>query len=390
MSQVLYLTYDGILEPLGYSQILSYLKSLSNDNKITIISIEKNQDLQNAVHFEKINNILSEFKIDWKYFIYKKTKFGKFFLILNIILYTYFITLQKKIKIVHSRSYVMGLIAYLLNCIVSFSHIFDIRGFWIEERVEWGLWKKNSLKYFFFKFFENKIYNKSKIIVTLTTDAKKILLDKKINNLDNEKIHVIPTCVELNKNKKILNTQDPIKFTHLGALGSRYDFNMCLNIMSKVLKKRNIFLSIVNKGEHKKINYLLKEYNFNSKNYEIKYVSPYSINDEIINSNFGIFFPVKGFYLNAYFPTKLGEFLSNGVPIITCSINNHVNSIIKENKIGIIIDDLDNLKFEKFYLEISKLLNDIHTSERCINTAKKYFDIKKANRVYSKIYKSLN
>ena len=115
MNHVLYLTYDGILEPLGYSQILSYLKSLSNNNKITIISIEKNHDLQNIVHLKKIKNILSEFNIEWKYFIYKKNKFDKLFLILNIIFNTYFIIIQKKIKIVHSRSYVMGLIAYLLN-----------------------------------------------------------------------------------------------------------------------------------------------------------------------------------------------------------------------------------------------------------------------------------
>lgn len=390
MNNVLYLSFDGILEPLGYSQILSYLKSLSKDNKITIISIEKNQDLQNVIHLKKIQNILLDFKIDWKYFIYKKNIFGKFFLVINIILNTYFIILQKKIKIVHSRSYVMGLIAYLLNFINSFSHIFDIRGFWIEERIEWGLWKKKSLKYFFFKFFENKIYNKSKIIVVLTKDAKKILLNKKLKNLNSANIYVIPTCVELNNNIKKYNTQDPIKFTHLGALGSRYDFHMYLNIMSRILKRRNIFLSIINKGEHKKINYLLKDYNINSKNYEIKYVSPYLINDEILNSNFGIFFPKKGFYLNAYFPTKLGEFLSNGVPIITCSINNHVNSIIKENKIGIIIDDLDDLNFEKFYFEITKILNDTHISDRCINTAKKYFDIENANKIYSKIYSSLN
>jgi len=390
MNQVLYLTYDGILEPLGYSQILSYLKSLSNNNKITIISIEKKQDLQNIDHLNKIKNILSEFKIDWKYFIYKQNKFGKLFLLSNIILNTYFLILQKKINIVHSRSYVMGLIAYLLNFIISFSHIFDIRGFWIEERVEWGLWKKKSLKYIFFKYFENKIYNKSNIIVTLTKDAKKILLNKKLTNLNNSNIYVIPTSVELNKNKNLYTIKDPIKFMHLGALGSRYDFHMYLKITSKVLKQRNIFLSIINKGEHNKVKYLLNKHNINSKNYEIKYVSPYFINDEIKKCNFGIFFPVKGFYLNAYFPTKLGEFLSNGIPIITCSINNHVNSIIKENNIGVIIDDLDNFNFKKFYDEINKLLNDIHIRERCINTAKKYFDIESANKIYSEIYRSLN
>ena len=44
MRKILFLTYDGILEPLGYSQILSYLKELSKNYSITIVSVEKEND----------------------------------------------------------------------------------------------------------------------------------------------------------------------------------------------------------------------------------------------------------------------------------------------------------------------------------------------------------
>ena len=42
---VLYISYDGILEPLGRSQILSYLKALSSEYRIHLISFEKRKDL---------------------------------------------------------------------------------------------------------------------------------------------------------------------------------------------------------------------------------------------------------------------------------------------------------------------------------------------------------
>ena len=47
MKTVLYLTRNGLLEPLGRSQILPYLIELSKDYRIIIISSEKNIDLKN-------------------------------------------------------------------------------------------------------------------------------------------------------------------------------------------------------------------------------------------------------------------------------------------------------------------------------------------------------
>ena len=44
MAKVLYITYDGILEPLGQSQVLNYLEKLSEDHEITLMSFEKKQD----------------------------------------------------------------------------------------------------------------------------------------------------------------------------------------------------------------------------------------------------------------------------------------------------------------------------------------------------------
>ena len=42
MKTVLYLTYDGLSDPLGQSQILKYLVPLSKTNNLIILSFEKN------------------------------------------------------------------------------------------------------------------------------------------------------------------------------------------------------------------------------------------------------------------------------------------------------------------------------------------------------------
>lgn len=46
--KTLYLSYTGLLEPLGRSQILAYLSRLSDEYKFTIVSFEKAADFAKA------------------------------------------------------------------------------------------------------------------------------------------------------------------------------------------------------------------------------------------------------------------------------------------------------------------------------------------------------
>ena len=66
---VLFISYDGMTDPLGQSQVIPYLKGLSKKgHKITIISCEK------VTRFEKqkahISQLLNDSNIVWKPVIY--------------------------------------------------------------------------------------------------------------------------------------------------------------------------------------------------------------------------------------------------------------------------------------------------------------------------------
>ena len=54
MHKTLYLTRNGLMEPLGQSQVLSYLRGLSHDYEITVISHEKAEDLEHADRFDSV------------------------------------------------------------------------------------------------------------------------------------------------------------------------------------------------------------------------------------------------------------------------------------------------------------------------------------------------
>jgi len=73
MARVLYITYDGLMEPLGMSQVWQYLKVLSKNNTITIISFEKSADFLDKDRLSYLCNEIESYGVSWHRLKYHKT-----------------------------------------------------------------------------------------------------------------------------------------------------------------------------------------------------------------------------------------------------------------------------------------------------------------------------
>ena len=73
--KIAYISYDGMLEPLGHSQVLNYLKLLSKEFSFFIISFEKKNDLKNKKNFNYVNNLIRNHNIYWEKIVYSKNYF---------------------------------------------------------------------------------------------------------------------------------------------------------------------------------------------------------------------------------------------------------------------------------------------------------------------------
>ena len=69
-----------------------------------------------------------------------------------------------------------GLIALPLKIFFRNKLIFDIRGFWPEEKVDRAGWSKKGFLYKFFKYLERKIINSSDAVIALTFESQEILI----------------------------------------------------------------------------------------------------------------------------------------------------------------------------------------------------------------------
>ena len=65
MLSILYISYDGMLEPLGQSQVFAYLKRLAAGRRIHLISFEKPEDWVNIAERERIEQDIAGAAFVW-------------------------------------------------------------------------------------------------------------------------------------------------------------------------------------------------------------------------------------------------------------------------------------------------------------------------------------
>src|SRR6185295_17906737 len=77
--------------------------------------------------------------------------------------------------------------------------VFDMRGFWVDEKVEAGAWTERSLVYRVAKWYERRFLARADAIVSLTHEGVRNLPALGFQTERRIPIEVIPTCVDLER-----------------------------------------------------------------------------------------------------------------------------------------------------------------------------------------------
>lgn len=202
MKTVLYISYDGMTDPLGQSQVLPYLKGLSkNGYSISLISCEKAERFEK--HRETIEQMCQASNIDWHPLKYTKKPplFSTLWDVRKINKKAKAIYQEKQFELVYCRSYIAALSAMHLKKNYGTKMLFDMRGFWADERIDGNIWSLSNpvfkKAYQFFKKKEKQFFSESDHIVSLTENGKQEILSWNLPSVANDKITVIPCCVDI-------------------------------------------------------------------------------------------------------------------------------------------------------------------------------------------------
>ena len=168
--KVLFIMYDGLTDPLGQSQVLSYLRHLSKDYSFDVIGYEKPavfEALKNSINKEIASLDITWFPIKY----HKKPP------ILSTIYDLYMGWKTAKMNgdilrydVIHCRSAAIGNVALRLKTRYNAKLIFDMRGWWADEKKDSGAWSSIIFKpiYLYFKNLEKKLFKDSEHAISLT------------------------------------------------------------------------------------------------------------------------------------------------------------------------------------------------------------------------------
>ena len=399
MARILYITYDGLMEPLGMSQVWQYLKVLNNTNDITIVSFEKSIDVINKEKLTKLRNEIESYGVSWYCIKYHKfpSVIATLYDIAISILYCSYIISKKEIDIVHARSYVPALTGLMIKKIFGKKFIFDMRGFWADEKVDGGTWKKSSLIYKITKKLECSFFIHSDFIVSLTNVGSRDVLSTKCLQNTKKHIEVIPTCVNLKLfhiNNSVFNRYKKIEnvFTlgYVGSVGTFYLFDEVLKRFKALLSlNKKSKLLIINKGQHDFISESIFNAGINKDCVEIKSVEYGEVANEINKMDAGIFYIKPVFSKRSSSPTKFGEFLGCGKPCVSNSDIGDTERILEVENVGIVLRGFADEDHAEGMKKLIHMAKDTSTSKRCIGTAHKYFSLDAGVSKYNKIYEYL-
>ncbi|MCE3278823.1 MAG: glycosyltransferase family 4 protein [Bacteroidetes bacterium] len=405
--KVLYISYDGMTDPLGQSQVMPYLCGLAlKGYEITILSCEKKERFKK--HNEYIAKALNTASVNWIPVPYSTLPS---FLSKQLNLFR----LQKKAYefckknnpfIVHCRSYMAALIGLKIKNKFGSKFIFDMRGFWADERIDGRIWDLNNFiqkrLYSFFKKKELEFLQKADMTISLTKHAKDEIHSWPSINKSSVKIEVIPCCADfdlfsrqniqisdVNKIREKLNiSKNDFVVTYLGSVGTWYMLDEMIDFFKELIQRRTSakFLFIT-----------LDDSELIYQKAISKNILPQSIiicpamRNEVplllSLSSVSLYF-IKPFYSKmASSPTKTAEIMGLGIPIITNTGIGDSDDILIESKGGLLIKDFSA---EEYNLAIDNLDQLIFADkQQIINTAYKYFSLNKGIDHYANVYQNL-
>ncbi|MFL2705006.1 MAG: glycosyltransferase [Gammaproteobacteria bacterium] len=396
MAKVLYISYDGVLEPLGQSQVLNYLKILSSEHDIYLLTFEKKTDLTSN-NYQLVFDECKEHGIEWVHLDYHKSLLGTYVDIIKGLLISTYICFKKKVNIIHSRSYLPSLIAFLLKKTIHTKFIFDMRGLWADEKVDSGVWDKSGFLYKIVKSLEKVFLLNADKTISLTESGKKEILS--FDYLRNKDINlsVIRTCTDLDlfKTNVLSEKKDGFfknKFVlgYVGSVSLWYDFPRAILFFKYLLEiKENSVFYIINKGEHAEIKEMLNNHSLSEDSYIIESKTHSNVPLAMQRMDAGIFFLESYYSKVASAPTKLGEFLAMGLPCVTNKNIGDVDLILEGTPGGLVLNNFDTKTLEDSVKKLIELTENEHIADSCRKIAKTYFSLKEGATIYSKFYKDL-
>ncbi len=391
-------------DPLGQSQVLPYIKSLSkHDYEFHLISYEKPDRF--AKHKKVIQEICDEDGIHWHPQHYAKGKGLRNTLkqVRRLNRVALYLHNKHAFDIVHCRSYISALAGMRMKRKYGTKFVFDMRGFWADERVDGGLWNLDNFLYKriynYFKRQERAFLKEADYVISLTENGKNEMLSWPSTKPD-IRIKVIPCCTNLalfdpskitedikaKCRENVGITKDQFVLGYIGSIGTWYMLPEMMDYFRELQKEQpNARFLFVTGESSESLEKVAKQKGIDPSSIAVTSVLHHEVPHYISLMDASIFFIKPSYSKKASSPTKQGEIMAMGIPLICNSNVGDTDLIVSRYKAGTVIDEFNQETYQNNIIQPTAF-----DSKEIAAGAKDYFALEEGVTrfldVYAKIY----
>ncbi len=397
----LYLCYFPVSEPLVQTQVIPYLRSLAAEG-VGIVLLTFEPTPPRGKQKEEIRERLERQGIAWYCLRYHKRPSlpATLWDVLAGTVYAAWLVQRHRVNIVHARSHVPAAMAFFLRKLFGVKMLFDVRGLLAEEYEDAGVWRRDDVKFKLTKRMERKCFDAADAIVVLTERIKTILCDE--GSVNGTPITVIPCCVDVDKFRadaqqaqalrEQLGLSDKTVLLYLGKLGSWYMASEMVDFFAVAREMiSNLHFLILTQSDYALARTEFMRRGIGEEAFTLTTVSPDDVPLYLAAADVGISFIRPCFSKLASSPTKIGEYLAAGLPIISNTGIGDCDALLRENNVGVLVEEFNEWSYRAAVAQLQNLLAD-HDAvrQRCRVVAEQRLSLQHVGgRRYREVYNML-
>ena len=404
--RVLFISYNGMLDPLGQSQVLPYLRELAKRGvQFTLLSFERDKAFtpEGVAQCEQLREKLKTQGIEWHWLRYHQRPSipATIYDVLAGIRKASALVRRNRIEMVHARGHIPATIALALKRRFGIRMIFDVRGLMAEEYVDAQHWREGGLPYRITKAAERRILAATDGIVTLTERIWPII--KEWQGLRGRAVHheVIPCCVDLSlfkfsdeeraRRRSELGLGDRLTMVYSGSLDGWYLTEQMADFFASFLKqKSDAHLLWLTTGSHDRVRELMRARNVDAGHFSVRAVASSEVPSYLAAADVGLAYIKRCVSKIASSPTKNGEYLACGLPLVINAGVGDSDVLINEWKAGVLIEDFGDEDYLRAAREIELMLADREVRSKARLVAERVFNLESvAGERYASLYEAV-
>lgn len=392
MIRTLFLTRTGLLEPLGQSQVMSYLRGLAWDHAITLVTFEKPEDMADSAAMTRARQDCAAHGIDWRprRFRQRPRLIALAWGLVQIGAEGLRAAWSGRAELIHARSYLPAAVAWVVWRVTGVPFIFDMRALWPEELITAGRLRRGSLMHRALERLERICLRDAAGVVSLTEAAVEHLQVRYLKELSGKRITVIPTCADLDRFQPPETVPEARVYGCVGTVLSGWFKTDWLAAFFRAVARHDpkARFEVVTRDDAETVRARLHSEG-TLPALSIFSTPPERVHLDVQRQCASAMFFSQGTSKMGSAPTRLGEILGCGIPVVANEGVGDVARIIRRYRVGVIAQDQTGSAMDQTVRRLSELQTDPDLPARCREAAEEVFSLSRGIQKYQKLYEDI-